>query len=252
MHASRTRSKSAKKTPRAIFVSDAHLAFPEDDNYRKMLKFLGGLSGLPDLFILGDLFAFWMGFDRPPQRFVPFVDALSALVRQGTRLHWVEGNHDIDVGRFFARQLGATVYPEKAEIRLGGKRLLIAHGDTVDQCDTAYRRLRWLLRSPVLKGMSHGLSPEAVLKVADRFTIGKHYQVDHATHLPDLMREFARKRWAEGYDGVLMGHCHQPEFTHGKVGGRTCFYANIGDWMRHFTYVVLDEGGFSQQHYRPA
>ena len=252
MNASRTRSEPTQKNVQAIFVSDAHLAFPEDDNYRKMLEFMDGLSGLPDLFIVGDFFAFWMGFKRVPQRFVPIMERLSRLVAGGTRLHYVEGNHDIDVGRYFGKHLGARVYPEKAEITLGGKRLLIAHGDMVDGADTGYRRLRWLLRCACMKGLSHGLSPAAVLKVADRFTIGKTYAVDRATHLPGLMRAFARERWGEGYDGVLMGHCHQPEFTCDTVAGRDCFYANLGDWIQHFTYVVLDDDGFSSRQFKPS
>lgn len=230
---------------RAIFLSDAHLAWPEDDNYARMLAFLGRLRDLPDLFILGDFFAFWMGFARVPARYRPAVEALRTLVEGGTRLHYVEGNHDIDVGRYFARRLGARVHPERAEVELAGKRLLLVHGDTVDRADRGYRFLRAFLRSVPMKGLSRAVPPEGVLAIARRFAEHKDYGVTRNTRLPPLLEGFARERWAEGYDGVLMGHCHVPAFVEKDVAGRSCFYANLGDWVEHYTYVVFDGDRFA-------
>lgn len=48
---------------RAIFIADAHLASPEALNFRLLLRFLGELEGKLDaLYIVGDLFDFWLGF----------------------------------------------------------------------------------------------------------------------------------------------------------------------------------------------
>ena len=44
----------------------------------------------------------------------------------------------------------------------------------------------------------------------------------------------------KGYDAVMIGHFHQP-FEH-REQGREFFV--LGDWIEHFTYVVLEHGRF--------
>jgi len=236
----------------AAFISDAHLADPEAPPYRRMVDFLhelGGLSGFADLFILGDFFEFWMGFDRVPAPYRPVVDALAALTGKGARLHYVEGNHDIDVGRYFARHLGAAVHPERAEVALGGRRLLLMHGDTVDTGDRGYRLLRRALRGFPLKPLARVLAPETVLRLAAPYTGHAPYAVSRNTALPGLLRDAARARWGDGYDGVVMGHCHVPELLEETRDGRPRFYANLGDWLTHFTYLAWDGEGFELRRY---
>jgi len=229
---------------RAVFLSDAHLANPAAAPYRRMLGFLQGLKGLDDLFILGDFFAFWMGFARVPAPYRPVVDALAALADSGTRLHYVEGNHDLDVGRYFARRLGARVHPERAEVTLGGRRLLLVHGDLADRADRGYRALRAVLRAFPLKHLARVLPPEAVLALAAPFAGHAPYAVSRNTRLPGVLREGARVAWKAGFDGVVMGHCHVPELLEETVDGRPRFYANLGDWLTHFTYLAFDGAAF--------
>lgn len=239
---------------RAVFLSDAHLGAPEDGHYRRMLAFLESLRGwthLTDLFILGDFFAYWMGFSSVPARYRPVLEHLQALVDHGVRLHYVEGNHDMDVGRYFARHLRADVHPERTEVTISGRRLLLLHGDTVDRADRGYRALRAFLRCPPMKGLSRALSPETVLRVADRWTLHKTGRVYAASHLPDLMERYARERWREGYDGVVMGHCHKPAYVTDTWDGRPVFYANLGDWIQEFTYLTVGPEGVALRRFEP-
>jgi UDP-2,3-diacylglucosamine hydrolase len=238
----------------AAFVSDAHLADPEGPPYRRMLAFLHALGEQPDfsdLFVLGDFFEFWMGFKRTPAPYRAVVEALAALVQGGARLHYVEGNHDIDVAPYFARHLGAEVHPERAEAVLGDRRLLLMHGDTVDRSDRGYRFLRRALRSFPLKPLARALAPETVLRLSGPFTGHAPYAVSANTALPGLLREAARAAWGEGYDGVVMGHCHVPELLEEPLDGRPRFYANLGDWLTHFTYLAWDGKGFELRRFGP-
>ena len=52
------------------------------------------------------------------------------------------------------------------------------------------------------------------------------------------MMSFVSKKIGEGYDYVIMGHRHEPiekEFGHGT-------YINLGDWITHNTYAVMNGG----------
>ena len=99
---------------RTIFIADAHLKSPDDLNYRLMLRFLRELEGkLDTLYIVGDLFDFWLGFPSHPfKQYNTVLDELERLAAKGCRLVYFEGNHDFHLGVIFSERL-------KAEIRTG-------------------------------------------------------------------------------------------------------------------------------------
>ena len=73
---------------RTIFIADAHLAHPEDLNYRLLLAFLEQIRGtVSELCILGDLFDFWVGLPGMPlPDYQPVIEALEKLAAEGVRL----------------------------------------------------------------------------------------------------------------------------------------------------------------------
>jgi UDP-2,3-diacylglucosamine hydrolase len=71
---------------RDVFIADAHLLDPADENYRRLLAFLDGLRGeTRTLYLLGDIFEFWVGYRHVV--FAPYVPLLEALrrLREGGR-----------------------------------------------------------------------------------------------------------------------------------------------------------------------
>ena len=86
---------------RSIFIADAHLRNPGDANYRELLRFLAGLRGNTDtLYILGDLFEFWIGYSTTPFiQYLPILEELRLLTAGGTAIVYFEGNHDFHMGR---------------------------------------------------------------------------------------------------------------------------------------------------------
>ncbi len=82
---------------RTLFLADAHLRQEADDNYRLLMRFLAGLRGETEtLYILGDLFDFWIGYPRSAfPHYLPLLEALEELRRSGTRIVYLEGNHGL-------------------------------------------------------------------------------------------------------------------------------------------------------------
>ena len=56
------------------------------------------------------------------------------------------------------------------------------------------------------------------------------------------MRQFANKKWNEGYDAVLIGHYHQI----GIEASDEKSLIFMGDWLKHFTVTSLDKNGWQQ------
>lgn len=130
------------------FTADLHLA---DTEPRKSEQFLSLLEHAPQyehLYILGDLFEFWLGDDviLPIQRRV--MDALSDAVSRGATISIQRGNRDFLLGDHFAQQTGVHLIDDPFILERHGRRLLLMHGDLLCQDDRDYQQLRTTLRNP--------------------------------------------------------------------------------------------------------
>ena len=230
---------------RTVFIADAHLNQPEDENYRKMLTFIRSLQGQTDtLCILGDLFDFRVGL--PTITFPehdPLLDALAALQQGGTRLIYLEGNHDFRLGVGLARRIGAEIYPDSLLLEHQGRRLFLCHGDLTNHADWSYRLLRRILRSPITESFARLLPGSVILRTRYRLQRNskKRYpQQRNRWDYPTLVRRFADTVAHIGCDALVLGHFHQPLFEqHGPVT-----IVSLGDWISQYQYAELVDGQF--------
>lgn len=236
---------------RTIFIADAHLRHKDDRNYRLLMDFLAGLRGTADtLYILGDLFEFWIGYRQVPfTHYLPLLDLLRELTASGVRLVYLEGNHDFHLGPFFTETLGATVHPGPVEVELGGKRVYLCHGDEVNRQDYPYRLLRFILHNRLTRAAVPLVPPAVASWIAERMARESKKQHGERRQRWDyaaLLRAFAAERFREGADVVISGHFHLPLLE--SSGGKTLL--SLGDWLTHFTYGEWADGTFSLKGYR--
>ncbi|HZV83323.1 MAG TPA: UDP-2,3-diacylglucosamine diphosphatase, partial [Geobacteraceae bacterium] len=227
----------------AIFIADAHLKNPADENYRLMLRFLQELPhGTDRLFILGDFFEFWLGDSPAPfPHYWPVLDALQALVDRGVELFFFEGNHDFHLGRYFTTAFNARVYPDSAELTMDGKRLFLCHGDLINSADHAYRILRFIFRNPLTRLLARIIPPSIPAWIAVK--LGNHSKGKHKTttvkwDYMQLVRDFAAIRFQSGYDVVVSAHFHRPLF---EDNGPNTLLA-LGDWINQYSYAEWSDG----------
>ena len=148
---------------RKVFIADAHLTCETDENYRLLLNFLAELPGNTDtLFILGDLFEFWIGYPEVHfTHYLPVLEQLRRLHEKKVEIVYLEGNHDFHMGPFFQETLKARVFRGPAIFDLDGKKVYLCHGDQVNKADYGYRLLRSLLHNQAI-GAVIPLVPPAV------------------------------------------------------------------------------------------
>ncbi len=127
---------------KAIFLADAHLRHPQDNNYQLLLDFLDQQKELDALFLLGDIFEFWIGYKHLAfTTYIPLLEQLRRLSESGTKLFFVEGNHDFHLGSYFTETLNCTVIPDQQQVDWDGLKIMISHGDLLNP-DRYYRYLR--------------------------------------------------------------------------------------------------------------
>jgi UDP-2,3-diacylglucosamine hydrolase len=226
-----------------FFISDVHLGeLPPEQEKTRLELFINFLKELEDsadrIFFVGDLFDFWFEYKYViPKKHFPILLQLSRLHDHGIEMHYLPGNHDFWLGNFFDHELGIKTYTEDWHGEIDGKKFYLFHGDGIARKDVGYRFLRRLLRFPFNLRLFRWLHPDIGIPFA-RFVSGSSRQYTNQLKLNDHNDYivFARKKFEEGYDYVIMGHRHRP-FVHEENGRK---YMNLGDWLENFSYGVFD------------
>jgi UDP-2,3-diacylglucosamine hydrolase len=229
----------------SYFFSDAHIgAASEADESARLGRLHDFLNSLPgracELFILGDLFDFWFEYRSAiPRRYFDTLGALRRVRDGGVRITYLNGNHDFWLGRFLEEKIGVRPHYGALSLERQGRKLWIHHGDGLVGGDLGYRILKRVIRHPACIALFGLVHPDLGFPFAG--WVSRHSRAAREGRPLDgdrLWREIAAPRFAAGYDAVMIGHFHHP--FERRDGGRDFFV--IGDWMKDFTYAVLDAG----------
>ena len=225
------------------FISDIHLgAKSEDEEKERVAKFLSFLENIENkaekLFIVGDLFDFWFEYKYViPKRYFSVLYQLKKIRDKNIEIQYFTGNHDFWLGEFFSKELGIITHENDWSGTIDGKKFYLYHGDGIAKRDSGYRFLKKVLRNKTNLKIYRWLHPDVGIPFA-RFVSGssRHYTDRINLNDNDDYINFARKKFDEGYDYVLMGHRHNPM----EINERGKKYINLGDWLVHFSYAVFD------------
>lgn len=231
---------------RAIFLADAHLRQPQDKNYQLLLNFLDQQRGVDALFLLGDIFEFWIGYKYLAfTPYIPLLERLRHLANSGTKIYFVEGNHDFNIGPYFTETLNCTVIPNQKKIDWDGHTLLLSHGDMLNP-DPKYQKLRSFWRSWPVRGLAKIIHPDLVWSFAMWLcTKSPKNNPDnrHFDPTPYLL-PFAEQ---SNSDIVVSGHYHHPlDLEH--QGTRIIA---LGDWISQFSYAEMIDGKIELKQFNP-
>jgi UDP-2,3-diacylglucosamine hydrolase len=237
---------------KAVFLADAHLKNANDEGYRSLMHFFDLMATVDHLFIAGDFFDFWFCRDGVVYpEFKQVIDKLVDLQKQGVRIVLCEGNHDFYLESFFSKRLGMTVFTEWAPIVLDGQKILISHGDTVDVTNKQYLFLRKILRSRLFYYVQRNIPLFLLWKIARLSSIvSKELSTESENWLAKKMETFSEKKFKEGFDAIILGHCHKPQIKECVIDGRKRTFATLGDWVKYHSYLYYEDGHFTMNYHR--
>ena len=221
-------------------LSDVHLTPAEPEVFLHFLKFLEEeAAGARALYLLGDLFDFWVGRRQAElPGFDEVFKRLRALREEGTEVFFLPGNRDFALDREFAAGHGMRLLPDFAEVRLGNRRVLLTHGDLLCTRDLRYQRMRPIIRSRLVRGIFTRLPLRLSLKLAHgaRTASGAEIRSKSAYVLdPDF--EEIRTWLLKGFDALVFGHVHTGEHYRIKLENRTADVFVLSSWERQGSYV---------------
>ncbi len=225
---------------RVLFTSDVHLTPAEPDTFAHFMKFLREeVPGARALYILGDLFDFWVGRQ---QAALPGYDLLFERLRKlgerGTEVCFLSGNRDFALDAEFAAGHGIRMLPDVADIRLGGRRVLLTHGDLLCTRDVRYQRMRPIIRSRLVRGIFTRLPLRLSLTLAAgvRNASGAEIGRKSAYVLDPDFEEI--KAWLDrGFDALIFGHVHTGEHHRLELEERTADVFVLSSWEKTGSFV---------------
>jgi UDP-2,3-diacylglucosamine hydrolase len=237
--------------PHTLFISDLHLGPEAPEAAAILLRFLRETApGADALYVLGDLFEYWIGDDslgQPLEREV--ASAFLALAGLGVPVYFMRGNRDFLIGRRFARASGMKILRDPSLIDLYGTPTLLMHGDTLCTDDVEYQKFRARTRNPIVQWLFLRKSLSKRLQIAhdlrgrsEQAKKGKDMAIMDVT--PAAVEAALRQH---GYPRLIHGHTHRPARHQHVVDGRTCERWVLADWYDHGSYLLCDASGCRPQ-----
>lgn len=219
----------------ARFVSDLHLQAGQPEIAARFVAFLEdtAAAGIDALFILGDLFEYWLGDDELSDPFNARIGArLHTLLAHGTRIYFLPGNRDFLVGARFAAASGMELLGNSIKVGVGGTATLLMHGDTLCTDDVAYqdfrRRVRatqWQERFLARPLQDRRAEAEALRRRSAEAMRGKTAEIMDVN--PVAVRTALEE---SGCARLIHGHTHRPgRETIALAGGRAERWV-LSDW----------------------
>ncbi len=226
-------------------MSDTHLSASDPANLDRFGRFLAGpCAGARRVFLLGDLFDFWVSPSqaRDPA-FRPALDGLRRLVDSGVDVGFVEGNRDFAATPVL-RAFGVTPLPDVVLVENDGHRTAITHGDLLCTRDTPYQALRRLVRTATFRHLLHRAPRSVAMGVGRSARAGSRLETRRKAYGDMALQPLAVASLLRicDADALVCGHVHWGQRFRVGVDGIDRDVVVLSAWDRRGTYAVLDRG----------
>lgn len=241
--------------PRTLLVSDLHLSAARPEQSALFLRFLREQApGAASLYVLGDLFEYWIGDDalaaaEGDSLGRDVAAALRAVAGGGTAVRLMHGNRDFLLGPAFCEAAGATLLPDPVVIDIGGVPTLLMHGDTLCTDDADYQAWRQVARSADWQRefLAQPLDARQAAMQALRERSARAIAEKPAAVMDVNAGAVAEAFRRHGTRRLIHGHTHRPARHAHVVDGAPCERWVLPDWYADGGYLVADGLGLRLQ-----
>lgn len=216
-----------------LFISDLHLSPLRPEITDCFLDFMSTEAiHAEKLYVLGDLFEFWIGDDDNSPFNILIKDAFKSLTQQGVECYFIQGNRDFLLNKRFCKETGVQLLADHTVIDIDNEKVLIMHGDTLCIDDIKYQEFRAKVHQPWLQWVFNRIPlfirQRIVKNVQDKIKAKKQHKT--LTIMDVTQSEVERVMLEEGVERLIHGHTHRPNvhtFSH-KTQEMTRIV--LGDW----------------------
>jgi UDP-2,3-diacylglucosamine hydrolase len=192
------------------------------------------------VFILGDLFEYWIGDDASTHSpFLQEVKRALATLSTKTKTYYMHGNRDFLVGNEFLKKTGMASLPDPTLVESGKQPYLLTHGDALCTADIGYQLFRHWVRKAWLQKIFLSMPLKWRRSIANHLRSNSHaqYQIKSArtsSHhqiktdvtlegCAEILRKYSSKL-------LIHGHTHLPNHHHESLGDQSWQRWVLSDW----------------------
>jgi len=229
-----------------LFISDLHLDAARPAIAAQFERFLEEIAPRSEaLYILGDLFEYWVGDDGLA---LPFPCRIAAALRPlaaRVPVRFMHGNRDFMVAQGFAEATGTEIIADPTVIDLYGQPALLLHGDTLCTDDAPYQAFRARVRDPAWQRAALARPIEERVAIAQGMrSESEGAKQAKAVEIMDVARDAVERAFVEsGCDVMIHGHTHRPGRHEYRVGGRDRVRWVLPDWYERGGYLEASPAG---------
>lgn len=197
---------------KTYFIADLHLSENRPHLLALFRQFMQEQAPEAEkLYILGDLFDFWIGDDEQSDLISEVQQLIRHLTEQGVPCYFQHGNRDFLIGKKFANACGLTLLPTYQVIDLYGTPTLLCHGDTLCVDDVKYQQYRKKVHQNWRQWLFLHLPLKVRLNIAEKIRAKSRQDKQlKSTEIMDVNAVFVQQMFAQFHvTQMIHGHTHR-------------------------------------------
>ena len=197
---------------KTYFIADLHLSENRPHLLALFRQFMQEQAPQAEkLYILGDLFDFWIGDDEQSDLISEVQQLIRHLTEQGVPCYFQHGNRDFLIGKKFANACGLTLLPTYQVIDLYGTPTLLCHGDTLCVDDVKYQHYRKKVHQKWRQWLFLHLPLKVRLNIAEKIRAKSRQDKQlKSTEIMDVNAAFVQQIFAQFHvTQMIHGHTHR-------------------------------------------
>jgi UDP-2,3-diacylglucosamine hydrolase len=223
------------------FISDLHLDKTRPHVNKHFVTYMNNISkDTSDLFILGDLFEYWVGDDDPMDGLEEVKSSIIALSKK-IKVWYMHGNRDFLVSKKICKNLGMQELTDPYLLEIDDLKILLMHGDTLCTDDIDYQSFRTMVRSKEWQTRMLSKSLDERLKIAEDFRKkSAAANSEKNKEIMDVNIDEINKHIKKYKPEVLIhGHTHRPNIHQHSIDNYKVTRYVLGDWYDKFFILTL-------------
>ena len=223
----------------ALLISDLHLTPSMPLTAQRFFDFCEKEAPkVQAVYILGDLFEYWVGDDAAAQS--PFQQEVQrALANLSTKVktYYLHGNRDFLIGQSFIKKTGMTLLSDPSVVEIASQTWVLAHGDALCTADIGYQVFRGWVRKPWIQKIFLSLPLNWRKRIAQHLRSNSHsqYQQTQNSSTHHLKMDVTKQACAavlkdQSGNQLIHGHTHMPAHHEESLNGQSWQRWVLSDW----------------------
>ena len=223
----------------ALLISDLHLTPSMPLTAQRFFDFCEKEAPKVEaVFILGDLFEYWVGDDASASSpFQQEVQRAIANLSIKVKTYYIHGNRDFLIGKSFIKKTGMALLPDPTTVEIASHKWVLAHGDALCTADIGYQLFRSWVRKPWVQNLFLTLPLNWRRGVAQHLRSNSHsqYQIQQRCASSQRKMDVTREACAtvlkdQSGDRLIHGHTHLPAHHEESLDTQTWQRWVLSDW----------------------